>query len=114
MNKDDKKFFTDLISDVKKERTEDRHYFTGLFTDLKILIKENKDAILENKDAIRYNGILIEENSSKIDLLAEGHGSLSYRINNIENDIHEIKENIAIIPSLVQVIKNHSKKLATL
>jgi len=73
---------------------------------------ENK--VDKNTEAIRHNGVLIEENSRKIDILAEGQSFLNERVSRLESDVSEIKENTSVLPVLMNVVKGHSKKLATL
>jgi len=78
-------------------------------------LDQKMDGIEKNlKSEIRHNGILIEQNSDSIQILAEGQSSLNDRMLRLENDMDTVIENTTHLPMLQDVSKNHSRRLTKL
>ncbi len=97
MSKEDKQFFTGLISSLEASF---RHEIVDLRTDL--------------GSQIRHNGVLIEKMQDDIELLCEGHETMHGQLKKVAEDVEEIKENTHDLPIIRQTVTNHSVALLEL
>ena len=63
---------------------------------------------------IRHNGILIEQNQHCIQILQEGHSSLSSQFRQMREDMIDMKEKTDLIPVIYAAVQDHSRRLTAL
>ena len=130
MSKEDKQFFTDLITNLKISiqdgmtdlktglQGEMADMKTGLqdeMADMKTSLQgEMADMKTDLGSQIRHNGVLIEDMQSDIKLLCESHETMRGQLKKVTKDVEEIKENISDLPIIRQTVTSHSVALLEL
>jgi len=116
LTKDDKAFIITAISEnnvvtnenIRNAIAENNVTLFDLFNHL----DQKMDHMERNlKDEIRHNGVLIEQNSDRIQILGEGQSTMNRNISRLENDIKSIKENTETLPMMRKMLESHHRKL---
>ena len=130
MGKEDKQFFTGLISNLKTDlenqigsvKTDLENQIGSVKTDLENQIGSVKSD-LENQigsvksdleSQICRNGILIEEIQSDFRAFGERQDLMDDRLKTVETGVKEIKENTRDLPVIRQTVASHSTAILEL
>lgn len=119
MTKEDKQFFTGLVTDLRKDfRGLDVRVggfegrFDGLesrFDNLEGRFDGLTHQVVQNTDAIRHNGVRIEMMQSDINLLSEGHEVLNAKLDTVLDILTS-----EYPPALKQTLANHESRIEAL